>query len=353
MASLPVPCKSATTVVRLLRTLDDHPWFGQIEAAGAKPLAPSLARIDGIKSLNDLTTVVADLHGTGSDAMFNFGGALDPGDSSKMIATASQGGLSMSRDYYVGDDARAVQLRAGLESHVQKIFGLLGDDANTAKAQAGQVMNVESHLAKVTLPDEAVRDPISTYNKMSVADLQKLTPNFDWGTYLKGMNAEHVTEVNVTTPNFFKGQNDLLSNIPLEDWKAYLRFHEAKAAAPYLSSDFVNEHFNFFGKQLRGTETLAPRWNRVVGSANDTLGEAVGEKYVEQNFSPEAKTKMIGLVGKIQDAMRDALHDADMSAETRAAALEKSPTSVCPAGSITAYCRRDRSRPELRIRGHP
>jgi putative endopeptidase len=295
----------------------------KIEAAGAKPLAPSLAKIEGIKNFSDLTNVVADMHGTGSDAMFNFGGALDPANSSEMIATATQGGLSMSRDYYVGDDARAVQLRGGLESHVQKIFALLGDDANTAKAQAGQVMNVESQLAKITLPDEAVRDPISTYNKMSVAELQKLTPNFDWSNYLKGMKAEHVTEVNVTTPDYFKGQNDLLANIPLEDWKAYLRFHQANAAAPYLSSDFVNAHFDFFGKQLRGTETLAPRWNRVVGAANENLGEAVGEKYVQQNFSPEAKAKVIDLVGKIQDAMRDALHDADMSAETRAAALEK------------------------------
>ena len=296
----------------------------KIEAAGAKPLAPSLAKIDGIKDLGDLTNVVADMHGSGNDALFSFGGGWDPADSNSMIATVGQSGLSMPRDYYVGEDAESADFRAGLQGHIQKMFGLLGDDADAAKTQAGQVMNVESRLAKITIPAEDIRDPVATYNKMPLAQLQEMTPNFDWNAYLKGIKAPDVAEVNVTTPDYFKAQNALLSEIPIDDWKAYLRFRQVNQAAPYLSSDFVNEHFDFFGKQLNGTETIVPRWNQVVDATNDALPEAVGQKYVEQNFSPEAKAKMVDLVGKLKDSMRDAIHNNDgLTDETRTAALEK------------------------------
>jgi len=296
----------------------------KIEAEGAKPLAPSLAKIDGIENLSDLTRVVADMHGTGNDAMFSVTGSWDPADSSKMLATATQSGLSIPRDFYIDDGLKSNVLKMGLQTHIEKMFTLLGDDADAAKLKASQVMNVESKLANVTVPDEDLRDPVGIYHKMPVADLQKLTPNFDWTTYLKGRNLGDVTEVNVTTPDYFKSQNGLLTDIPLSDWKAYLSFRQVNAAAPYLSSDFVNEHFDFFGRQLKGAQTIAPRWEQVVGSANDSLGEAVGEKYAERNFSPEAKTKMIDLVGKLKDAMREAIHNSDGLADsTRAAALEK------------------------------
>jgi putative endopeptidase len=159
---------------------------------------------------------------------------------------------------------------------------------------------------------------------MPMADLQKMTPSFDWDTYLKGLDIKDPTDVNVTTPSFFKSADGLLNDIPLDDWKAYLKWHEIDNAAPYLSSDFVNEHFNFFGKQMAGSEELADRWKRVVNTTSDSLGEAVGQEYVKDNFSPEAKTRMVGLVGTLKDSLVDRINAADwMSDSTKAAALDK------------------------------
>jgi putative endopeptidase len=232
--------------------------------------------------------------------------------------------LTLPRDYYLRDDEHSVQVRDSYVKHIENMFGLLGDDKNTAKANAAQVMNVESNLAKISMADEDLRDPVKTFNKMPVADLQKLTPNFDWGRYLKDMNLENVKDVNVMTPDFFKGQSELLGNLPLAEWKNYLRWQELSQSASFLSSDYVNEHFNFFGKVLSGSQELSPRWERVVNNTSGSLGEAVGEKYVQDNFPPEAKTRMLELVGKLKESMRDSLNHADwMSDETRAAALDK------------------------------
>ncbi len=296
-----------------------------VEAAGAKPIEPELERIAAIKSVTDLQTEVARLQSQGVRVLFGFGSEQDRKNSDEVIASLRQGGLGLpDRDYYLKDDPRSTQLREKYAAHVAAMLGLLGDDAARAQAEAATVMALETELAKISMSRVEQRNPDNTYHRIAMAELVKLAPDFDWPAYFRLQQAAEITSLNVAQPEFVRGLGALLARVPLEHWKTYLRWHLVSAAAPHLSSAFVNEEFQFRGKALQGTEKIEERWKRCVGATDRQLGFALGRLYVEKYFPPEAKKQADQLVHNLIAALRADIATLDwMGPETKKAAIAK------------------------------
>src|SRR5215212_4880740 len=269
------------------------------EAAGAKPLAPELARIDKIKSVKDVQEEVAHLHSIGTPTLFGFGSLPDLKNSSMVIGFAGQGGLSLpTNEYYTKDDDRSKELRAKFVEHMTNMFKLVGDSPQTATKNAQTVMAIQTRLAQNSRTPVQLRDFSTQYNKMGPAD--------------------------VAHPEFFQAMDKLLTEIPIADWKTYFRWHLITDAANALSSNFETESFNFYGKTLQGRKEQYPRWRRCVSATDAALGEALGQVYVGRAFTPEAKARMQTMVNNLIEAFRARVQsNAWMSDETRKAALAK------------------------------
>src|SRR5713226_195184 len=302
-----------------------------IEAAGMKPVQKDLDRIAGLHSKEELAAllgVMVSLYRDPSSSrstLFRFTSDQDYKDSTQVIAEADQGGLGLpDRDYYLKDDPKSAELRKAYLAHVQKMFELLGDKPEVAAGQAQIVMRIETALAKGSLTRVERRDPQKLYHKMGVQELQALSPSFPWKTYFSGVGLASVSSLNVATPEFFKAVNQQIEKEDLANWKTYLRWHLVHSNAPFLSSAIVNADFEFYGKTLRGTQEVEPRWKRCVGYVDDHLGEALGQAYVERAFRPEAKQRALKMVRQIEDAMqRDIEALPWMSPATKQRALEK------------------------------
>lgn len=297
----------------------------RIESLGAKPLAPEIANINKMTSVKDLPTTLGKLHDMSIQALFGFGAVQDFKNSSVVNAIAAQGGLALpDRDYYLKDDEKSKSTRDAYVRHVTNMFKLLGDDADKAAAEAQTVLKIETQLAQNSLDRVSRRDLSKQYNKMTVADLKAVTPDFDWSAYLKALGAPKFADVNMAHPAFFKAVDGMLSTVPLDDWKTYLRWQLVHDAAEALSSAFVNENFDFYGKTLNGTKELLPRWRRCVMATDRTLGEALGEVYVKKAFPPEAKARMKELVNNLIAALREDIMTLTwMSEPTRKQAIAK------------------------------
>ncbi|MGB7172550.1 MAG: M13 family metallopeptidase [Candidatus Acidiferrales bacterium] len=296
-----------------------------IEKDGIQPLEPELTRINSIASIRQLEDEVARLQGMGVPVLFRFGSGQDYKNSTLEIANAFQGGLALpDRDYYIKDDAREQGIRTAYVTHITNMFQLMGDDPATAAQEAHTVMAIETNLAKISIDRVAMRDPESRYHKMDIAQFQSMTPDFSWSAYLEDIGYPGVKEVNVGQPDFFKSLNDQLTSTSLSDWKIYLRWHLVNAAAPALSSKFVDENFDFFGKTLTGAKELQPRWKRCVQMTDRELGEALGQKYVEKAFPPEAKAAALKMVHNLVNALHDDIETLPwMSPATKQQALAK------------------------------
>jgi putative endopeptidase len=295
------------------------------EAAGAKPLASELKRIDKIKSAKDVQEEVAHLHSIGTPTLFGFGSLPDLKNSSMVIGFAGQGGLSLpTNEYYTKDDDRSKELRAKFVEHMTNMFKLVGDSPEVAAKNAQTVMAVQTRLAQNSRTPVQLRDFSTQYHKMGPADLAKLTPTFSWGDYFAGLGLPRNLEINVAHPEFFQAVDKMLTEIPVADWKTYLRWHLITDASNALSSAFETESFNFYGKTLQGRKEQYPRWRRCVSSTDAALGEALGQVYVGRAFTPEAKARMQTMVNNLIEAFRARVTSNDwMSEETRKAALAK------------------------------
>ena len=296
-----------------------------VEAAGAKPLKPYFKEIDKIKDVREISRVVARLHEEGVPAVFRFGAGPDIKNSTVNIASSSQGGLSLpNRDYYTKDDPKSQEIRSKFVQYMTNMFALVGEDAAEAKADADVVMQIQTRLAKASKAPIELRNPEARYNKISFADAQNLTPNFDWNAYVKERGAPGFTEINIGQADFFKEVNQMLTDVPLEQWKTYLRWMTINDAAPSLSKKFVDENFDFYGRTLTGAKEQQPRWRRCTAVVDGTVGEALGQAYVKRAFTPEAKARMDALINNLFAAYQERLSQLDwMSPETRQKALEK------------------------------
>ena len=296
-----------------------------IEAMKAKPLQDELAKIDALKDKNDVLKEIAHLHLNGVTALFNFAASQDDKDSTREIAQAVQGGLGLpDRDYYTKDDDASKKLRDQYLAHVTKMLTLLGDPAEKAGEDAKKIMAMETSLAQASRTRVELRNPEKNYNKMTQTELQALTPDWNWGDYFTAIGLTNPGDINVHQPDFFKAANTVFSSTSLDDWKTYLRWHLINACASALSSDFVNEDFNFKETTLRGTQQIKPRWKRVILSEDGEIGEALGKLYVKDYFPPAAKARALELINNLKEALADRIKTLEwMDEPTKKAALEK------------------------------
>jgi putative endopeptidase len=294
-----------------------------VDAKGADPLKAQLDRIAQLASKAEISDVAAAM--VDDNVLFGFGSTQDYRDASQVIAEADQGGLGLpDRDYYLKDDAKSADLRKAYLAHVQKMFELLGDQPDAATAEAQTVMRIETALAKGSLTRVERRDPKNLDHKMTVADFEKISPDFHWQVYFTKVGLPSLGSLNVTSPAFFKAMSEELGKESLPDLKVYLRWHLVHADAAFLSSAFVNENFAFYGKTLRGQQQLQPRWKRCTQNVDNDLGEALGQVYVEKYLSPEAKQQALKMVKEIDVAMAQDVDSLPwMSATTKQQALVK------------------------------
>src|SRR5580658_3821968 len=290
-----------------------------INLAAIKPLQPVLDQIQQLRSRRAIADIAAIM--VYNNALFRFRSDQDYKDSTQVIAEVDQGGLGLpDRDYYLKTDADSAELRKKYVAHLQKMFALLGDKPATAAVEAQTILRIETALAKGSLTRVERRDPQKLYHKMTVAQLAAISPSFRWKTYFAKVGLPSLEALNVETPEFFKALNTQLLNETLASWKTYLRWHLINANTPFLSSDFVNADFDFYGKILQGAQQLEPRWKRCVGYVDNDLGEALGQVYVKRNFSPEAKQRAQKMVKEIEDAMGQDINSLSWMTPTTKAA---------------------------------
>lgn len=296
-----------------------------IEAAGIAPLQPELGRIARIATVADVQAGMARWHRLKVNSGFYFSSEQDPKNSVMMIAAGGQAGLGLpDRDYYFRDDDKSKLLREQYVAHVARMLELAGDPAAATKAEAQAVMKLETVLAQGSKKRVDLRDPVANYHKMTQADLQKLTPHFDWKAYFAGLGLAQPGDIDVGQPEFFSAFDAALGATPVADWQVYLRWHLIHAAAPFLNAAIVNENFDFYGRKLTGRQQLRDRWKRVLETVDGGVGEALGQLYVASYFPPESKMRMLKLVGNVRAALRDRLQTLEwMDEPTRAAALKK------------------------------
>jgi len=297
----------------------------KIGQQGIKPLAPYFNEIDQLKTMDDVEIEIAKFHSYGFSPLFGFGGSADAKNSSMVIAQLYQAGIGMpDRDYYVKDDERSKDLRAKYAIYVEKMFKLLGDDGATAAKNMQTIVTIETRLAKASMTRLERRDPDKTYNKKTTKELVELSPSFNWNRYFVSQGVGDPGEINLNQPQFISEVSAIIKDVPVEDWKVYLRWNLINGMSSYLSEDFVNANFDFYEKAMKGTEQMRPRWKRVLGVTSDALSEAIGQLYVAKYFPAEAKERMLKLVETLRVSLGERIKNLDwMGADTKAKALEK------------------------------
>jgi putative endopeptidase len=297
-----------------------------LNKAGLKPLQPSLERIAAIHSKDQLPELAAYLDGDGVNTLFAFGSDQDYKDATQQIAVFDQPELGLpEKGYYERQDEGSVKLRRQYEAHVARTFELLGESQAEAAKDAETVLRLETALAGFSLSNVERRDPAALYHKTNLSRFDSGTPSFSFANFLRDAHTPPVETLNVAVPAYFTGLNKLLARTNLDAWKTYLRWalirHLPSTALPQALDD---ESFDFYGKVLDGQPQQKPRWKRCVATTDNALGEALGQVYVEQRFSPKDKQRTLELTHDVEAAMgRDIEQLSWMSATTKARAEDK------------------------------
>lgn len=305
-----------------------------IEKAGISPLMPYLKKVEAIQSVEDMQQFLAEFKTQGMGFIFGFYGSPDKMNSDFQIAQLSQGGLGLpDRSYYFDKGEKSEKIRRDYIQHVQKILEISGEKTMDAAKASDIIMNIETRLADASLTRVQQRDPQRTYNKMSLAKVDALMDNFDWKAYFKAVGLPKPGDINVGMPGFFGELDHMLADIPVENWKWYLKWHLIDKNVSFLSSDLEEQNFEFYGKNLSGKEEMRPRWKRVLNATNGVLSEAIGKVYVSKYFPPEAKQRMEKLVGNLKLALEERIKILPwMCDSTKTLAMEKLNTMAVKVG---------------------
>ena len=312
--------EEATKISNIYKSFMDA---GAVNAKGGSPIAAELAEVDAIASITDFTSTLSKLEARGVSGIFGTFIYADMKDASTNILYLQQGGISLPDEAYYREEKYA-DIRTAYVSHVAAMF-TLAKVANPAE-NAAKVMALETSIASHHWDQVKDRDATLTYNKMNRTEVKALMPAFDWELYLTDGEIPSIVldSVIVQQPSFFEGLGAILASFDADAWKAWLKWHIISGAAPYLSDDFTNENFSFFGKTLSGTPELRERWKRAVSMIEGSLGEAVGKVYVQKYFPAEAKARMENLVANLIEAYRVSINELEwMSPDTKVKALEK------------------------------
>jgi putative endopeptidase len=296
----------------------------RINAEGVEPLKSELARIAAVKDKSQLIIEIARLHLLGANALFNFSSNSDMHDADAVIAYIDQGGLSLpDRDYYVKDDPDKVEMRKHLVEYATELFQLSGQAPQQAAHSADDVLVVETLLAADSMDRTKRRDPKSRDHKMTREEAAALAPEFYLNQYFTAVGAPDFTEINVTNPDFFRQVNRVLASLPLGTLKIYATWHLLNASAPWLSEPFVEANFKM-RQALTGQKQIQDRWKRCAGLVDHSLGEALGQRYVEETFSPEEKQRILKMVDALEQSLDQDIQGLSwMSPETKKQAKVK------------------------------
>ncbi|WP_312328117.1 M13 family metallopeptidase [Stenotrophomonas sp.] len=295
----------------------------KIEAAGIAPLQPQLDKIAALNDTAAITQYLRDSQAQGQGVLFSLFANADYKDSANVIAYVGQGGLGLPEKGYYFDESQA-KIRDAYVAYIAQALTLSGVDAAQAKTDAQAVMDFETRLAKASLSRIELRDPAKRYNPLSAAEADKLTPNFSWTALFDTLKIPAAQKFSLAQPAFFSEVDKMLTDVPASTWQAYLRFHTVDDAAPYLSSAFEKANFDFYGTTLRGQKEMQPRWKRVLESVNSSIGEGLGQLYVDAVFPAESKEQMQHLVENLSVALKARLEKLEwMGEDTRKKALEK------------------------------
>ncbi|MBN8895273.1 MAG: M13 family metallopeptidase [Rhodanobacter sp.] len=294
-----------------------------IDKAGFDPIKPKLAEIDQLKNGNDVAAFLDKSFAQGDMLVFQFGAGADFKHAETQIGYTFQDGLGLpTKDYYT--DPKHADLRKAYLDYIAKTLELTGVSAADAKKQADEVMAFETSLAAASLAPVELRTPENQYHFVSVAEADKITPHFSWENFFKAQGVTIDKGFSLSQPKFFAEFDKLLASAPASQWQAYLRFHTIDGAADALSKPFRDNRFAFYGKTLSGQPEQKPRWKQVLNAVNGSMGMALGELYVKQEFTPEAKQRAEELVTNIRNALKARIQNLDwMSDETKAKAIAK------------------------------
>jgi putative endopeptidase len=295
-----------------------------VEAKRISPLKPELERIAKLKDKGALMEEVAHVHLIGPNPLFNFYSNSDLHNADQVIAYIDQGGLSLpDRDYYVKDDADKVEMRKHLVDYVTEMFTLAGQTPQQAASSAQAVLLVETTLAADSMDRTKRRDPKNRDHKMTRDEAVGMAPEFYLNRYFAAVGAPSFTELNVTNPDFFKQVNGALSALPLEALKTYVSWHVLRGAAPWLSEPFVQANFKM-RQALTGQKEIQDRWKRCVNLVDGSLGEALGQRYVEATFGADGKQRMLKMVDALEKSLDSDIQGLSwMSADTKKQAKVK------------------------------
>ena len=296
-----------------------------IEEAGLKPLKSRFDRINALKSYKDFPAFFAQnfREDMGSPIAFYIG--TDEKSSNEHLATTVQSGLSLpDRDYYLVDNDRFKKIRTAYITHIVNMFVLKGDEESVASKKAETIFDIEKRIAKNSMSRIERRSPEKTYNKMTVAELQEISPNYDWNIYFTTLGLENVDFVNVAQVDYLKATNEQLKDTPIADWKVYFNWHLLSGSASWLPNAFVKENFAFKSGVMRGVDVMKSREKRSVSLVNGTLGDPLGKLFVAKYFPESSKKDVEGLIENLRSAYKERVAQLDwMSDETKAKATEK------------------------------
>lgn len=290
---------------------------------GVSPIERDFQAIDALEDYRDLAVYFAEVNKLGVNVPWALGQYVDFKDPSTYMIYTFQSGLGLpDREYYFDDSERGLEIRAAYVAHVEKMFGLAG--LKNGEQAAETIMALETRLAAEHMKKEDTRDMVALYNKVPLAELPALMPDFAWDAYLETAQVNFIDGLVVTQLDYMRALNDIITSTPMETWKTYLNWQVLNTSANLLNEELDNQNFDFYSRTLSGVEQQLPPWKRAVGVVNGNLGEVVGKVYVARHFPPEAKGNMLELVNNLIKAYEQSIKDLDwMGEETRVQALDK------------------------------
>jgi endothelin-converting enzyme/putative endopeptidase len=288
-----------------------------IDQKRTAPLDPELARIAALKEKSELPPLQAHFSLIGVNSFFGFGSEQDAKDSTQQIAVMGQGGFGLpDRDFYFRDDPKSVEIRKQYVEHAQKTFELFGEKPADAAAHAQTIMRIETGLAKGSLDNVSRRDPQKVYHKMTVKEIQSLTPSFNWTQFMSAVGLGDLSSLDASEPEYARQMQTIIASNSLSDIQVYLRWRVMSAQPTFLPKKIDDESFNFYNRILAGQKEQQPRWKRCVISVDGDLGEALGRAYVERAFGGESKQRTLQMVEALEASLQKDISDLPWMTET-------------------------------------
>jgi putative endopeptidase len=296
-----------------------------IEKLGFTPIQADYNRAGSVKNTQEVIDEIVYERTNGvASPLFGFFVGQDRKHPTIMAPQITQGGITMGdRDYYLKNDARSKKLQAAFNTYMNSLFMLAGDNAETAKQKAEAIYNLEKKLAAAQMSRVEMRDPYKTYNKLALSDFNKTTSSFDWNNTFAKLKVGNLDSILVNSPKFFATADSLLKSTPIQTWQSYLQWNVLRNAAPYLSKPFVDASFAY-NQANSGQKVQTPRWQRMSNLTDGTIGELLGQLYVEKHFKPAAKARMDEMIKNLVKAYEIRIKNLTwMSDATKAKALDK------------------------------